>query len=54
MKFVDGNKGDKIEMELHEHATLTETLDFFERFLRACGYTIPYDETIDLVDKKYE
>lgn len=51
MKFIDESKGDKIEMELHEHATVPEVLEFFERFLRACGYIIPYDETIELIEK---
>lgn len=51
MRFIEESKDDRIEMTLHEHATLPEVFEAFERFLRACGYTIPYEECLDLREK---
>lgn len=51
MRFIEEGKGDRIEMTLHEHATIPEVLEAFERFLRACGYTIPYEECLELVER---
>lgn len=49
MKFIDKNKGNSIEVIVHEDATLDEVLEMFQGFLRACGYVIPYDEAIEKV-----
>ena len=51
MKLIEESQGTLVEMTIHEHATLPEVLEVFERFLRACGYTIPYDETLELVER---
>ena len=40
----------KIEMEVHDESTLEEVLEEFLSFLRACGYVIEYNKTLDLVD----
>lgn len=40
MKFVFEHKGERIEFQVHEHATLDETLDAFRRFLMAAGFVI--------------
>ena len=53
MKLIEEIQGDRVEMTIHEHATLPEVLEVFERFLRACGYTIPYEECLELVEKDY-
>ena len=51
MKFSRWNEhGTKVEMEVHDESTLDEVLDNFQLFLRACGYVIEYNKTLDLVD----
>ena len=51
MKFTSStNNGVKIEMELSEDSTIPEVLAEFENFLRACGYIIDYNKTLELVD----
>jgi hypothetical protein len=53
MKFIKESSHPgfkKVEVELHEHASLVEALDAFTDFLRACGYVIEYDKMLDLVD----
>lgn len=40
----------KIEMEVHDENTLSEVLQEFTNFLRACGYVIDYNKVLDLVD----
>ena len=40
----------KIEMEVHDECTLNEVLEEFQAFLRACGYVIEYNKTLDIVD----
>lgn len=51
MKFSRWNEhGTKVEMEIHDESTLGEVIEEFTNFLRACGYTIDYDKTLDLVD----
>ena len=42
--------GTKIEMEVHDESTLSEVLDEFQNFLRACGYVIEYNKILDLVN----
>lgn len=49
MKFTSSNKGNTIEVTVHEDASLDEVLEMFQGFLRARGYAIPYDETIKKV-----
>jgi hypothetical protein len=48
MKLTYESKGDIVEVEIHEHATLDEVLEGMQNFLRACGYVIPYDEALTL------
>lgn len=50
MRFEKTIEGEKVIIELHEHATIEEALDAFERFLRACSYTVPYDQTLEFVN----
>lgn len=52
MKFTNTDyTGGSIEMTVPEDATLPEVLYYFTRFLRASGFTIPYDEHLDFVDE---
>lgn len=37
-------------MEIDEHSTLDEVFDAFTRFLRGVGYTIEYNQVLDLVE----
>lgn len=39
-----------IEMTLTPEATLDEMLEAYTNFLRACGYTINYDQVLDFVE----
>lgn len=48
MKLTYESKGDRVEVEIREHATLDEVLEGMQNFLRACGYVIPYDEVLTL------
>lgn len=50
MKFVHEYKGERIEFQVHEHATLDETLDAFRRFLLAAGYSIPLHAQLEVVE----
>ena len=55
MKFIKEDRyanqnRTKIEMEVHDESTLDEILDEFQNFLRACGYVIEYNKTLDLVN----
>jgi hypothetical protein len=38
----------RVEMEVHDESTLDEVLEEFQNFLRACGYTIEYDQALCL------
>ena len=55
MKFThshtdyDNRVLETISMEISEHSTLTESLDAFERFLKAVGYV--FDGTINIVNE---
>lgn len=40
----------KIEVEVHDESTLDEVLNEFQAFLRACGYMIEYNKTLDIVE----
>jgi hypothetical protein len=40
----------KVSVEISSGSTLPEVFEAFEQFLRASGYTIPYDKQIDMVD----
>lgn len=51
MKFSRHSiNGVKTEIEIHDDCTLGEVLEEFQLFLRACGYVIEYNKTLDLVD----
>jgi len=51
MKFSRWNEdGTKVEMEVHDDSTLDEVLEEFKNFLRACGYVIEYNTTLDVVE----
>jgi len=51
MKFIQhqGN-GTKIKMEIDNHESLDAVLDEFQNFLRACGYTIEYNQVLTIED----
>lgn len=51
MRFEKTTDGEKVVIELHEHATIEEALDAFERFLLACSYKIPEDCHVGLIDE---
>ena len=51
MRFEKTTDGEKVIIELHEHATIEEALDAFERFLLACSYKIPEDCHVGLVNE---
>jgi hypothetical protein len=40
----------KVSVEISSSSTLPEVFEAFEQFLRASGYTIPYNKQIDMVD----
>ena len=49
MKFTHQHSdGTKIEIEMAEHASMDAVLEEFQNFLRACGYTIEYDQCLVL------
>ena len=49
MKFIQHqDNGTKIEIEIDNHASLDDVLDEFQNFLRACGYTIEYNQCLVL------
>ena len=55
MKFIKEDRyanqnRTKIEMEVHDESTLDEILDEFQNFLRACGYVIEYNKTLDFAN----
>ena len=51
MKFsTENHRGVKTEMEIPDDCTLDEVLDWFQQFLRACGYAIEYNKVLDMVD----
>jgi len=51
MKFIKHqDNGTKIEMEIDNHASLDNVLDEFQNFLRACGYTIEYNQVLTIED----
>lgn len=51
MKFIQNQDNDTmIYMEIGNHASLSEVLEEFQNFLRACGYMIGYDEVLTIVD----
>lgn len=47
-----GNEIESISMELHEHASLSDALDTFTRFLRAVGFH--FEGSVDIVDHEAE
>lgn len=51
MRFsnYDTESGTNIEVSVYDNSTLDEVLVEFQNFLRACGYVIPYDQSLDLV-----
>ena len=51
MRFEKTTDDEKVIIELHEHATIDQAIDAFGRFLRACGYTIPYSEILEFVSR---
>jgi hypothetical protein len=51
IRFEKTTDDEKVIIELHEHATIEEALGAFERFLRACGYTIPYSKMLEFVSR---
>ena len=51
MKFSKYDEsGTKIEIEIPNESTLDEVLAEFQNFLRACGYVIAYNHSLELVD----
>ena len=52
MTFTYENKGDRVQFEVHEHATLDEALDAFRRFLMAVGYSIPLHAQLELLEEQ--
>lgn len=51
MKFSENNiNGTKIEMEMSVGSPLDDVLDEFQNFLRACGYTIEYNQVLTVED----
>mgnify|MGYP003624380968 FL=1 len=49
MKFTHQHSdGTKIEIEMAEHASMDAVLEEFQNFLRACGYTIEYNQCLVL------
>ena len=49
MKFTHQHSdGAKIEIEMAEHASMDNVLEEFQNFLRACGYTIEYNQCLVL------
>jgi len=51
MRFEKMTDGEKVVIELNEHATIEEALDVFERFLLACSYRIPEECRLELIDE---
>ncbi len=52
MKFekFDDYSGQSVTIEISNESNLDEVFEAFTLFLRASGYTIPYDKQIELVD----
>jgi len=51
MKFTNENiEGEKIELEINDHAHLDDVLQAFQNFLRACGYVIEYNKVLTIED----
>jgi len=51
MKFTDTLSGGiEITVEIPDDATVDEVLEVFTNFLRACGYVIPTEQSMMLVD----
>ena len=51
MKFThQHSNGTKIEIEMAEHASMDAVLEEFQNFLRACGYTIEYNQVLTIED----
>jgi hypothetical protein len=50
MKFIREYESNRIEMEIPDYYTIDEVLDEFTSFLRACGYVIDYNKTIEMVN----
>ena len=51
MKFMQHqDNGTMIYVEIDNHASLSEVLEEFQNFLRACGYMIEYNKVLDIVD----
>ena len=49
MKFTHQNSdGTKIEIEMAEDPSMDAVLEEFQNFLRACGYTIDYNQCLVL------
>ena len=49
MKFTHQHSdGTKIEIKMAEHAPMDNVLEEFQNFLRACGYTIEYNQCLVL------
>ena len=47
MKFSKHDiSGTKIEMEIPDDSSLDEVLEEFQNFLRACSYTIEYNQCL--------
>lgn len=51
MKLINEHKGDRVEFEVHEHATLDEVLHKMKLFLIACEYYVPLDAQLELVEE---
>jgi len=50
MKFIREYESTRIEMEIPDYYTVDEVLEEFKSFLRACGYVIDYNKTIEMVN----
>ena len=51
MKFTHQHSdGTRIKIEVGEHASMDAVLEEFQNFLRACGYTIEYNQALCLED----
>jgi len=46
MKFTRKDSDKSVKIEISNESTIDEALEAFRDFLRACGYTINYDEVI--------
>ena len=54
MKFIQHqDNGTKIEIEMPDGSTLDDVLEEFQNFLRACGYTIEYNQVLTIEDMDY-